>query len=506
MSRPDDQSGRAIAAEKRRALPRAIPGRHWVIQVIGGLALFPLLAGCILTPGTVDSAVPVPPRYTATTGLPHGSRPRPDWWRGFRSPELSRFVETAQAENLDIAAAIARILQADAQSRIAGAPLLPFLGFNGSVERSRSPGTAGRSTFTAVLNASYELDFWGKNRSALQAAELTAVASRFDRDVIVLSSVASVMNTYFQILAAQDRLRIARDNLRNASGVLEVIRQRIAAGTGNSLDLAQQESIVAQQRAAIPPLDQTLRQSIATLAVLLGRPPEGFAVKGGSMSNITIPRVSPGLPSELLLQRPDIREAETQLASAEANVASARAAMLPSISLTGQGGFQSSALVALLRPESALYSVAANLAQPIFDGYLLRSQLELQKGRRAELLENYRKAVLNGFADVERALIALRDLAEQERLQGEAVTTARRAYQLSEEQLRVGTIDITTVLNTQRTYFQAQDILALVRLTRLQAAVGMFQALGGGWDLNLSAIARQPPRIERAIGPGAEPR
>ena len=164
-----------------------------------------------------------------------------------------------------------------------------------------------------MLNASYEIDFWGKNRAALRAAEFNAIASRFDREVIVLSTVASVINTYFQVLAAQDRLRIARDNVAAATRILDVYQERIAVGTATGLDIAQQESLLAQQRAAIPPLDQQLRQNIATLAVLLGEPPARLTVRGGSLSAIAPQRVAPGLPSDLLLQRPDIREAEAQL-------------------------------------------------------------------------------------------------------------------------------------------------------------------------------------------------
>ena len=260
-------------------------------------------------------------------------------------------------------------------------------------------------------------------------------------------------------------------------------QDRIGAGTATGLDIAQQESVLAQQRAAIPPLDQQLRQNIATLAELLGDAPARVTVRGGSLSAIVPQRVATGLPSDLLLQRPDIREAEAQLSAANANVESARAALFPSISLTGQGGFISTALNTLFLPQSAIYSVAGSLTQPLFDGFRLLSQLDLQKGRRTELLQLYRKAIISGFADVERALIAVQDLAEQERLQAEAVATARRAYELSETQLRAGTIDITTVLNTQRTLFAEQDQLVNVRLLRLQAIVSLFQALGGGWVL-----------------------
>jgi multidrug efflux system outer membrane protein len=472
-------------------------GSAALTRSMSALALGALLSGCLLTETVPGPAIDPPPKYRETGGRPYAALPAPDWWRGFRSGELTSLVERAHSANLDIAAAVARIEQADAQTRIAGAPLLPTVTFDSSATRSGTGTTSGTSTFRAVLNASYELDLWGKNRAALRGAEFVATASRFDREVIVVSTIATVINTYFQVLAAQDRLRIARGNVDAATRILKVYQDRIAVGTASGLDIAQQQSLVAQQRATIPPLDQQMRQNMTTLGVLLGDAPERVRVRGGTLQSITAQRVTPGLPSDLLLQRPDIREAEAQLAAANANVESARAALFPSISLTGQGGFVSTALNTLFLPSSAIYSVAANLTQPVFDGFRLLSQVELQKGRRTELLMLYRRAIISGFGDVERALIAVRDLAEQERLQGEAVATARRAYELSETQLRTGTIDITIVLNTQRTLFAEQDQLVTVRLTRLQAIVSLFQALGGGWVIP-DEIADQRAQARRA--------
>jgi outer membrane protein TolC len=199
------------------------------------------------------------------------------------------------------------------------------------------------------------------------------------------------------------------------------------------------------------------------------------------MFSIAIPRVTPGIPSELLTRRPDIRAAEADLAGANANVEAARAAFFPSIGLTGRAGFSSSMLKWLLRPEAALYEVAADLVQPIFDGGLLQGQLDFQKGRQEELLQLYRRAVIQALADVDNALIAVRQLAIRERLQNDVIESSRRAFQIAEQRLNEGTVDLVTVLNTQQTLFQAQDTLAQVRLARLQAVVGLFQALGGGW-------------------------
>jgi outer membrane protein, multidrug efflux system len=175
------------------------------------------------------------------------------------------------------------------------------------------------------LSASYMLDFWGQYHDAAQAAEETSAANRFDRDVTALTTLTAVATAYFQVLASQDRIRTANSNVASALRILEAIKQRFKAGTGTDLDVAQQESVLANQRAAIPTLRQTLDQNINALALLVARPPESLKVAGGSMNQLAVPRVTPGLPSELLTQRPDIKRQEAQLASATANVGSARA-------------------------------------------------------------------------------------------------------------------------------------------------------------------------------------
>src|SRR6266568_1837283 len=311
--------------------------------------------------GKACVALTLMPRFTGVLALKVG--PMFDGWRSFRSRELTNLIEEAQIANLDIAAAIGRILQADAQAKITGAPLLPEVDFVGFAERFKSPGLPERNLFHAALNASYEIDFWGKNRANSRAAQESAVASRFAKEVVVLSTIVSVGNAYFQVLSSQDRLRIARDNFNIANRILTLIKQRFDAGTASQLDIAQQESLVAQVRANIPIFDQTLRQNIAILAVLIGKPPVEVVIKGGNIYQLAIPRVTPGLPSELLFQRPDIRAAEANLASADASVEAARAAFFPSISLTGQGGYESNVLKLLFTPQNAIYNIALNAAQ-----------------------------------------------------------------------------------------------------------------------------------------------
>ena len=455
------------------------------------LAACPALSGCIIGTERPDLNLDVSATYRAAPrGDADAAPPAVDWWRGFRSSELTSLMDAAQIYNLDIAVAMAQIVQADAQVGVAGAPLLPSLTGNASAEREHfgplatSGGVGGGSTFnqfSTSLTASYMLDFWGKNRAALYAAEENASVSRYNREVVTLTTIVTVANTYFQILAAQDQIRVTRQDLAAASRILDLIRKQFAGGTASQLDLSQQEALVATQRAAIPPLEVTLGQNIAALALLVARAPAHFTVHGGSTTQIAVPRVTPGLPSELLYQRPDIRQAEALLASSNFSVEAARAAFFPQIQLTGTTGFQSQALASLFTPGAWFYTLTASLTQPIFDGFLLESQLKQAKGVQLQNLQLYRKSVLSAFADVEKALIALQQFTLQEKLQRDVVTASQKAFDVAETQLRGGTINLITVLQAQQTLFTAQNTLVLVRLSKLLAASSLFQALGGGW-------------------------
>ena len=465
-------------AARRAPLRRLAP-------LLAAVAAMPLLTGCLLTADRLDPALDIPTSYRAPHGTAKAALPSAEWWRGFRSGELTDLMEQALAANYDIAAAVARIVQADAHARVTGAALLPTLDATSNVTRSGNGGGGSASTASSVhtvaLNASYVVDFWGRNRDLLRSAEFAASASRFDRELIALTTMVSVADSYFLVLEAQDRIHVNTQSVTSSERILKLVQERFNNGTAAALDVAQQASIVAIQRAALPPLIQQRDQNRAALALLVGRTPEHTAVHGGSMYKLGIPRVTPGLPSDLLTQRPDVREAEARLAAANANVTAARAAFFPTIQLTGQGGFSSLALRTLFGPGAAFYTVAAAATQPIFDGGTLLGQLDLQKASREELMQNYRKAAVSAFTDVEKALVGVAQLTRQEQLQRDAVVQSQKAFDLSEERLQGGTIDLTTLLTAEQTLFTQQDTLAQVRFTRLEAIVSLFQALGGGW-------------------------
>lgn len=446
-----------------------------------------LLAGCNLGPDYQKPDLPTPEAWRNPPAQSAELWPSADWWQGFGSSQLDRYIADAKDANNDLAAAMARVRQADAQARIAGAPLLPAVGLTADAIHARQPsartGTMETgTTYSPGLTASYELDFWGKNAAAARAADQLLAASRYDQETVALTVMTGVATTYFHTIELRDRLKVAEDNLASARQTLEGLRRQQRAGIVNALDVAQQETVVATLDANVPPLRQQFGQSLDALAILVGKTPEQLEITNETLAQLSHPEVSPGLPSALLARRPDVANAEAQLISANANIQVARAAFFPSIDLTAQGGFISSALSDVLKPSNAIYSLTAGLTQPIFEGGALEGQFDLAQARYDELLADYRKAVLSAFGNVEDALTAVQQTADQEQRQQQAVATAQRAYDFARAQMKAGTINILTVLNTENALFSAQDILVQAKSAHFQALVELYGALGGGWQ------------------------
>ncbi|MSP95327.1 MAG: efflux transporter outer membrane subunit [Alphaproteobacteria bacterium] len=413
--------------------------------------------------------------------------PEPDWWRNFSSAELDSLIAATQAGNFDLAAAEARVLQADARIRQTGSILLPTVELSGDANQSRNSGGFGVS-----LGANYELDLWGKNRSTVAAAVASGKATRADRETIALTATTATATTYFQLLSLRERLAIARLNLQTAQEVLMVTEARVRNGIATPLELAQQRAQIAGQQSVIPGLEQQELETRAALATLLGRPPEGFQVSAQDAEMIALPAVAPGLPSELLIRRPDIVAAEAGLQAANANLVAARAAMLPSISLTASGGLASAALGALIANQVTSYSIGASLFQTIFDAGRLQAQSEEVRAREQEVLANYRNVTVIAFAEVETTLGAIANLTEQQVYQLEQEAQSEQAFNIATARYREGVSEYLTVLDAQRTLYSARDQLGLVKLARLQAIVALYKALGGGWeDPTATNLARQ---------------
>ncbi|CAL93227.1 AdeC/AdeK/OprM family multidrug efflux complex outer membrane factor [Azoarcus olearius] len=454
-----------------------------------------LVAGCAFTEPVARPDQPLPAQWTEQPG-PAAATPLPDtWWQSFGSPALDALVAEALVASPDLQVQAERVLQAELALRQTRASLFPWLTLDAdSGWRRADAGDRGASTVTETkttslgLSASYEVDLWGRVAANVGSARASLNATRYDRDSVRLSLAASVATTYFQLLTLQERLEIARQNLAIAERVLRVVEARYRNGAASALEVSQQRTTVLTQRAAIEPLEVSVRQTRSALAILLGRNPQDAAPEFERLEALAIPTVTPGLPVELLLRRPDLASVEASLAAASADIAAARAALLPSISLSAGGGVASSLLLSLADPGTTV-SLSASLVQTIFDGGRLQAAVDIARSRQRELLESYRSAIITALKEVEDALgNASRD-ANQEAAQREILAEAQRALRLAELRYREGAADLLTVLDAQRTLFSAQDQLAQLRQARLTDAVGLYKALGGGWRAENSMAA-----------------
>lgn len=455
----------------------------------GSVAL--AMAGCSTPPPVpLDAKTDLPPSFTTATVTGAPTWPTPDWWMDFRTNELQALEEAAARGNLDIAAAAARVDQAEANARAAFSPLLPNVQGTAGATRSRpnglpAPDGAGSgaafSKFTLGFQASYQLDFWGLLRDRLKQARESARAAHYAQSVVGLTVSANVAVEYFTALALRERIAVTRRNIAAAREILAITRAKVDAGVLSNLPLSQEEATVAAQEASLPQLQQAEREARFALALLLGRPPEGFDIAAQNLNGIASPLVAPGLPSELLARRPDIAQAEAILSASHANVDAARASFFPNIGLTGSGAYSSGSLTTLLDPASLGWSIGASLLQTVFDGGKLFAGLDLSKAMQMEMLVEYRKTVFGAFADVEAALGSV--VAAQDQLNAaiRQQRAAAEAFRISDVQYRAGTVEIISVLQSQQLLFQADNLLIQSKLWRLQADIALYQALGGGW-------------------------
>nr|WP_178117234.1 efflux transporter outer membrane subunit [Pseudomonas sp. PB100] len=458
------------------------------------LSLCLLLNACAGDPPSVDSGIAPPAAWQfAERDAAQATNQR--WWTQFGSPQLNRLVEQARRDSVDVAAAMARVRQAQASAVIAGAPLLPEVKFDlttshqkllhgqGGPDLDASPSDDAVDNFGASLAASYEVDFWGGRAAARDSALQGLRASEFDQATVELTLLSNVADRYAQTLAARQRQQIAELNLANARNVLDLVQTRYDAGSATALELAQQKSLVASQRRQLPLIQQLAEDAQITLAALLGQPVQNLDLGAEPFQAMTWPTIGAGMPSQLLSRRPDIAKAEAELAAAQANVTVARAAMLPALTLGATVGSDAYKAVDILR--SPYYTLTAGLVGPIFNNGRLSAERDKARARQDELLYAYRGAIINGFADVEKTLSSITRLDQQRHWQTDELQQAQAAFQIAESRYQAGAEDLLTVLETQRTLYAAQDLNVQLRLARLQASIALYKALGGGWKTDI---------------------
>nr|WP_186355005.1 efflux transporter outer membrane subunit [Pseudomonas veronii] len=453
-----------------------------------------LLNACAASLPAVDSGVAAPTAWQyAERDAAQLNNQR--WWTQFGSPQLNRLIEQARRDSFDVAAAVARVRQAQATAVIAGAPLLPEVKFNLSTSHQKLlRGQGGPdldatqsndtvNSFGANLSASYEVDFWGGRAAARDSALHSLRASASDQATVELTLLSNVADRYAQTLAARQREQIAELNLANARNVLELVQTRYDAGSATALELAQQQSLVASQQRQLPLIQQLAQESRITLAALLGQPVQALDLGTEPFQALTWPRIGSGVPSQLLSRRPDLAKAEAELAAAQADVRVARAAMLPAVTLGATFGSDAGKAVEILR--SPYYTLTGGLVAPIFNNGRLTAERDKARARQDELLQTYRGAIINGFADVEKALSNITRLDQQRQWQTQELQAAQNALRIAESRYQAGAEDWLSVLDSQRTLYTAQDLNVQLRLSRLQASIALYKALGGGWESDI---------------------
>lgn len=461
----------------------------WKIAAVMGVTA--TLAGCAAPttgPRAASHTADTPPQHWAAATVA-ASAVTLDWWRGFGSEELNALVAAAQAQSLDLAAAVARVRQAEASARVAGAALLPAL--NGNLDASRQGRAGGNAdvngtVLAAGLSASYEVDFWGGNRAAAAAAQASLQASAFERDTVRLTVTAGVANAWLQAVALRERGAIGQRNLDSAQRLLMLVTSRADAGSATQLELAQQRGLVASQQRVLASLRQQEVEARTAIAILLGQTASP-TLTAQTLAPLQVQSIGPGLPSELLARRPDIARAEARLAAANADIQAARAAMLPRLTLAATLGGSGERFGRAL--DNPVYSLAAGLAAPIFNGGRLAGQRDLAVARQEELLAGYRAAIVAAFGDVEVSLNTVAGLDAQSAAQSEELAQARRALTLAESRYRAGAETLLVLLDAQRTLYAAQDAAVQLKAQRLRAVVDLNKALGGGWQAPAAAIA-----------------
>ena len=439
----------------------------------GTVALSLALSACSLAPNYQRPEMALPTGWSNVAGVGATQQNTTLFWQEFGSADLNRLIDNALAQNLDLEAALHRVEQARALAKIGAAPLYPTVSASGSASRTFQDPRDTNSV-RGGGSISYEVDLWGKNRNAAKSADYRVNASEFDREALRLVVTSDATNFYAQILSLNDRIRIAEFNLKNAEEILRIIEARFGQGSVSGLEVSQQRVAVNGFRTALTALVEARSTTANALAILLGLAPQNFSAPTAELATLSMPQVNLTPPATLLTARPDIESAEAGLLAANADIGVARAAFFPSLTL----GLDTAISAGFGGPAAAATSIASSLIAPIFTGGRLTGNLENVTARQKELAVQYRHTVLIAFQEVEDALAALKSNNEQATISLESVKESQNAYDIAKARFDAGAIDYLTLLETQRSLYQAQDNQISIRQGQLQSFVQLRKALG----------------------------
>ena len=482
----------------RELPPRPARQTFWRWILAGGAyALLATLAACApVGPDYQPPQQELPPSWShndTAIAQPLPAEKLDRWWTLFDDPTLTSLIERANRAAPDIRIAAARIAQARAQYRITSAAQFPGVTAQGDYSSSRkSANVSGSSSgttqelFQANFDATWEVDVFGGIRRSREEAEARFGAAWENGNAMRISLAAEVARNYLTLRGSQERLTISLKNIDILQQTLDLAKGRFASGLGNRLEVAQAETQLNLSKAQLPSVQNTIGQTMQRLALLLGLPPQGLTSElTASQPLPQLPLLLPQtLPSELLRRRPDIRQAERELAAATAAIGVATAELFPHFSLTALIGLQSNHLDNLLSSGSRYWSTGPAVRWSLFNGGQVRANIDLQQGRREEIQAAYEKTVLTALNETESALLALVSEANTRAALVTAVTTSQRAVELASGRYRSGLTDFLEVLLSERTFFQLQDQLLLSQQQTAINMVALFKALGGGWPLD----------------------
>ena len=422
-----------------------------------------------------------------------------NWWVQYQDTKLNQLIELSLKNNSNIALAVARIEEADASMREVGASLYPQVDLSAGATRSKVTelgafptfGGAVRNNFNFALSTSYEIDFWGKIKRAKQSAAANALATRAGKDTVELSLIGLVSSNYLQLRGLEAQIAVTKNNQTSRKVALSLNQRRLAGGVASSLEVSQAEVAVSNLDAQLIELTRLRALSLHQLAVLTGQ--LDLTLAEGDLRTLAVPPTPPaGLPSQLLENRPDIREAEQSLIAQNAKIGVAKAAMYPSISLTGSLGEESVDLGDILKAGARIWSFGLGLDLPIFDSGRRQSRVEQADARQKQALAQYQTVIQNAFREVNDALITRRLNAEHEQAYMRSETSAKQALTVAENRYKSGYSAYLEVLDAQRVHNDASLAVVQAKQTTFLATVELFKALGGNWKAE--PLTEPPPK------------
>jgi len=466
------------------------------VKSCAGAFLLLSMAGCTLGPDYVRPDVSLPDSYSKLVSddvvqsketLPTAPIKK-DWWTLFNDSQLDSLMQTALVDNADVQIAIARLAQAEALAKQAGAALYPALNLGASGTRASS-GTVATTTGVAVsanttqasFTTSYELDVWGRVRRNIESATSVVNASRYDQVSVNLTLAGLVTNTYLRLRSLDAQIAVLKDSVRTREHSLRVAQAKFDGGLVSPIDVSQATAALASAQANLSEIIRLRGIVQNQLAVLTGK--LDLVLVAGDVRSLPIAPVPPaGLPSNILENRPDVNRAEQELKAANARIGVATAGLFPTISLTGLLGAQSVDFSAFLSGQSTVWSAGIGLIQPIFSGGLLQGRVDFANAQQQEFLGNYVKVVRGAFGEVSDALLSVRQTLTTEEYLSIQVQAATKAQNLAVLRYEAGYVDFLSVLESQRIANDANLAFVINRAARLQASVDLFKALGGGWS------------------------